>query len=106
MHAFQLYEKIVKPNELGLSLEVYEIFMNVILPNMKHEGTSDQKHIKRATILSSYFEKYKRNLSYKRLDKQLIPSLIGAGLVHEEYDAYACISMIAVVGKKRKKRKK
>ena len=58
--AFKLYENIVKPNELGLSPEVYEIFTQVIEPNMKVAGSDDPKYITRKEILMEYFKKYHR----------------------------------------------
>jgi hypothetical protein len=83
---FALYEKVVKPNELGLSPEVWEIFQRVIQPNMVVEGSSDTPHIKRKEILEHYFAEYHRPLSYKRLDKQLLPALMGAGIIYEDVD--------------------
>lgn len=83
---FQLYEAVVKPNELGLSPEVYEIFKTVIEPNMKIEGPDDPPHISRKEILECYFHEYRRPLSYKRLDKELLPALTGAGIIYEDID--------------------
>jgi hypothetical protein len=77
---FQLYEEIRIPNEMGVTPEVLEIYQNLIEP--KTEGLSFKD------ILETYGKHYSRLLSFYRLQKEIIPSLLGAGLITEEQDPH------------------
>jgi len=74
----QLYEKIRVPNEMGVTPEILEIYQIIIQPKTEGLGTKD--------IQKVYAEQYNRLLSYYRLEKEIIPSLLGAGLITEEQD--------------------
>jgi hypothetical protein len=74
----QLYEKIRVPNEMGVTPEILEIYQVIIQP--KTEGLSLRE------ILEAYAKHYSRCLSAWRLEKEILPTLLGAGLVVEERD--------------------
>lgn len=74
----QLYEKVRIPNEIGVTPEILEIYQAIIQP--KTEGLSLRN------LLEEYTKYYSRRLSVWRLEKEIIPSLLGAGLVIEERD--------------------
>jgi hypothetical protein len=75
---FQLYEKIRVSNEMGVTPEILEIYQNII--QSKTEGSSLKD------ILEGYAKHYSRLLSFYRLEKEIIPCLLGAGLISEERD--------------------
>jgi hypothetical protein len=74
----QLYEKVRVPNEMGVTPEILEIYQVIIQP--KTEGLSLRE------ILEAYAKYYSRCLSVWRLEKEVLPVLLGAGLVVEERD--------------------
>lgn len=75
---FQLYEKIRVSNEMGVTPELLEIYQNIIQPRTEGLSLKD--------ILGAYAKHYSRLLSFYRLEKEIIPSLLGAGLISEEQD--------------------
>jgi len=78
---FWLYSLIAKPNELGLSPQVYEIYESIIKPLlMENEG------IDRKTILSRYHEFYGRALPEDKLRRDILPALEASGLIAQEPD--------------------
>ncbi|MEM2882462.1 MAG: hypothetical protein QXL35_04395 [Candidatus Bathyarchaeia archaeon] len=77
--AFALYDRISRPNELGLSPETYRIYEEVILPLAKSgQGVS------RKQILECHFALYHRPLPEDRLRRQILPALESAGLIGQE----------------------
>jgi len=76
--AFKIYDKVAKSNEIGLSPEFYEIFLNVIqlLINNGNEAS-------REMILAKYFDVNHRHLSDTKLRREIIPQLRTVGLVAE-----------------------
>jgi len=74
--AYILYGKICEANELGISPEVYEIFSKIM--DKLDYGTGMTKQ----DIFAEYLKVYKRPLSSKRLDDEIIPSLLAAGLIY------------------------
>ncbi|MGB6680705.1 MAG: hypothetical protein WBF08_05190 [Candidatus Bathyarchaeia archaeon] len=78
---FNLYDLIARPNELGISPQVYEIYENIVKPLLDiDEGLTRKK------ILGTYREHYGRPLGRKKLEEEILPSLETAGLVIEEPD--------------------
>lgn len=75
---FQLYDKIRVPNEMGVTPEVLEIYENIIQSGTEGLSLKD--------ILERYAKHYNRLLSFWRLDKEIIPTLQGAGLICEDRD--------------------
>jgi len=73
---FDLYSLIAKPNELGISPQVYEIYKEVIEPLLKKEGS-----VSRQRILGAYYEYHGRLLAEDRLRREILPSLESAGLI-------------------------
>jgi len=73
---FRLYSQISKPNELGLSPEIYDIFVKVFKSKM---GTTCRD------IQFRYCHIYNKPLGEKRL-KIIIDTLLSAGLIGEEPD--------------------
>jgi hypothetical protein len=78
---FWLYNLIAKPNELGLSPQVYEIYESVIKPLLVANDGVDRKR-----VLASYHERYGRSLSEERLRRDILPALEASGLVAQEPD--------------------
>jgi hypothetical protein len=78
---FKLYEKVKTPNELGLSPEVWDIFKRVIEPTIEKNGKGEMKD-----FLRGYHKEYGRLLEIRRLKEEILPSLLGAGLLYEDKD--------------------
>lgn len=78
---FWLYGLIAKPNELGLSPQVYEIYESVIKPNFDVE-----RRLRKEEISRFYIEKYGRPLSWKRLELEILPALEASGLISLQPD--------------------
>lgn len=78
---FWLYSLIAKPNELGLSPQVCDIYESVIMP-LLNKGDS----ISRKEIMRAYHSFYGRPLARKKLEEEILPSLETAGLIAEEPD--------------------
>jgi hypothetical protein len=79
--AFWLYGLIAKPNELGLSPQVYEIYESVIKPLLDKGQSASRKE-----IMCAYREFYGRSLSRKKLEEEILPSLETASLITQETD--------------------
>jgi len=78
---FHLYSRIAKPNELGLSPQIYEIYETVIKPLLEsNQGVS------RKSILANYHQHYGRSLPDEKLRREILPALEVAGLVVQEPD--------------------
>jgi hypothetical protein len=77
--AFKLYRMIAPSNELGLSPETYEIYVQVIVPL-----ASENHGISRKEIQKRYYEVFYRPLQDHRLRQQILPSLESAGLIRQE----------------------
>jgi len=75
---FQLYEKIRVPNEMGVTPEILEIYESIVQAKTEGLGLKDIQRL--------YAEHYNRLLSFYRLEKEIIPSLLGAGLITEDWD--------------------
>jgi len=78
---FWLYGLVAKPNELGLSPQVYEIYESVIKPLVTRDGMVD-----RQTILAGYHQQYGRFLSEEKLRREILPALEASGLVMQAPD--------------------
>jgi len=78
---FELYNQIAKPNELGLSPQVYEVYETVIKPLLDNETVVDRR-----SILNKYFDYYGRHLGDETLRREIVPALIECGLVIEQPD--------------------
>jgi hypothetical protein len=78
---FWLYGLVARPNELGLSPQVYEIYESVIKPLLERDGTVD-----RQTILAGYYQQYGRFLSEEKLRREILPALEASGLVMQAPD--------------------
>lgn len=73
--AFKLYEEIAKPNELGISPNVYDIYEKCIKSFLTKRGLT------RTEICRKYLSIYHRALSDDVLRKEILPTLEGAGLI-------------------------
>jgi len=80
---FWLYSLIAKPNELGLSPQVYEIYESIIKPLL-----ADNEGVDRKTILAQYHETYGRALADERLRRDILPALESSGLIGQEPDPH------------------
>ena len=78
---FGLYNQIAKPNELGLSPQIYEVYETIIKPLLDNETEVDRRR-----VLSRYFEHYGRHLADETLRREIVPALIDCGLVVEQPD--------------------
>lgn len=78
---FSLYSLIAKPNELGLSPQVYETYESVIKPLLDKVQSASRKE-----IMCAYREFYGRSLSRKKLEEEILPSLETASLITQETD--------------------
>jgi len=78
---FELYNQIAKPNELGLSPQIYEVYETIIKPLLDNEPVVDRRR-----VLSRYFEHYGRHLAGETLRREIVPALIDCGLVVEQPD--------------------
>jgi len=78
---FELYNRIAKANELGLSPQTYEVYESVIKPLLDNETVADRRR-----ILNRYFEHYGRHLADETLRREIVPALVDCGLVIEEPD--------------------
>jgi hypothetical protein len=78
---FWLYGLVAKPNELGLSPQIYEIHESVIRPLLVQHGMVD-----RQTILAEYRRLYGRFVGDEKLRREIIPALEASGLVMQAPD--------------------
>jgi hypothetical protein len=78
---FELYNHIGKPNELGLSPQIYEVYETIIKPLLDNETVADRRR-----VLSKYFEYYGRHLADETLRREIVPALVDCGLICEEPD--------------------
>jgi hypothetical protein len=78
---FWLYGLVAKPNELGLSPQVYEIYESVIKPLVEKDGM-----VERQAILAKYYERYGRFLAEEKLRREILPALEASGLVMQAPD--------------------
>jgi len=78
---FALYKEIAESNELGLSPQLYEIYTAVIKPLLDPE-----RSLRKDEIASAYLERYGRPLPWRRLDREILPSLEAATLIRLEPD--------------------
>ncbi len=78
---FWLYSLIAKPNELGLSPQVYEIYEAVIKPHLDPGGL-----LRKEDIHGLYFKAYGRHLAWQRLEREILPALEASGLISLQPD--------------------
>jgi hypothetical protein len=78
---FSLYKEIAESNELGLSPQLYEIYVTVIKPLLDPE-----RALGKDEVASAYLERYGRPLPWRRLDREILPSLEAATLIRLEPD--------------------
>lgn len=79
---FELYNEVGKPNELGLSPECYRIYITVIEPLLSEEAGVD-----RQTVRNKYYTLYHRQLSNRKLRREILPALESARLISQEKDS-------------------
>lgn len=75
--AFILYGKICESNELSISPEILEIYKKVF-----EKYCDPTEGITKQTIYMAYFKEYGRHLGVSRLEKEIFPDLMGAGLIY------------------------
>ena len=78
--AFQLWEMISEPQELGVSPFVYQVFKEIIEP-LALESCREIKGCTRTEIMQRFLQLYGRPLSRIRLDRDILPALEAAGLI-------------------------
>jgi len=78
---FKLYSQVAKSNEMGISPHVYEIYTNIIQPQLVPDRGVDRK-----TIQRQYFKIYNRPLTERKLTREILPALESAGLIIQEPD--------------------
>jgi hypothetical protein len=79
---FWLYGLVAKPNELGLSPQIYEIWESVVKPLLGIFDTG----LQRRKILEEYHTVHGRLLTEEKLRREILPALESAGLIHQEKD--------------------
>jgi hypothetical protein len=79
---FNLYGKVAKPNELGLSPQVYQIYEGIIQPLLSEYGL-----VERQQILTEYHRQYGRFLADEKLRREVLPALEASGLVTQAPDS-------------------
>ena len=92
--AFKLYSQLAKPNQYGLSPQIYEIYEKVVIPLLREKNANNNAEenrgnicgVSRKEVLKAYFKVFHRPLSEERLRREVIPSLLAAGLIVEEPD--------------------
>jgi hypothetical protein len=80
---FKLYDSIATPNELGISPRIWEIYEQVMKPFFK---AKNPEGLDKKEILQAYRAKFHRALSRVILEKEIICTLEGAGLIYQEPD--------------------
>ena len=78
---FWLYGLVAKPNELGLSPQIYEVYESVIKPLVEKDGM-----VERQAILAKYYERHGRFLSEEKLRREILPALEASGLIMQAPD--------------------
>ncbi|MEM2915414.1 MAG: hypothetical protein QXH91_08475, partial [Candidatus Bathyarchaeia archaeon] len=80
---FKLYDLIATPNELNMSPRIYEIYQQIIQPLLKSKSSEG---LDKKEILQAYRAKFHRALDRSVLEKEIISTLEGAGLVYLDSD--------------------
>jgi hypothetical protein len=80
---FNLYNRVAKPNEIGLSPHVYDIYQKVIKPHL-----DPTIGLTRRSIQHEYFQYYHRALNDERLRREILPALEAAGLILQDHDPH------------------
>lgn len=76
---FSLYDVICNANEMGISPEVYQIYM-LTLDKYDDDGFGLTKE----QISANYLKEFHRPLSQRRLSKYIIPALMASGLIFKD----------------------
>lgn len=74
----RLYTHIAQANELGLSPEVYDLWINLLQPNIKED-----EEFTRAAFRKIYFGYYHRNIGDKKT-RNVLETLVAVGLLEED----------------------
>ena len=78
---FQLYKEIAESNELGLSPQLYEIYVTVIKPQL-----DPLRALRKDEVAQAYMKHFGRPLSWRRLDREILPCLEASSLIRLEPD--------------------
>ena len=78
---FWLYGLVARPNELGLSPQVYQLYEGIIQPLLAQHGLVDRKQ-----ILTEYHRQYGRFLADEKLRREVLPALEASGLITQSPD--------------------
>ena len=78
---FALYKEIAESNELGLSPQLFEIYVSIIKPLL-----DPLQGLRKDEIASAYLEHFGRALPWRRLSDEILPSLEAASLIRLEPD--------------------
>jgi len=78
---FWLYGLVAEANELGLSPQVYEMYRDIIKPNL-----SLTDPLRKERIAGLYFKIHGRRLGCKQLEKGILPALEASGVVSLQPD--------------------
>ena len=84
--ALSLYKEISKSQELGLAPAVVQIFEEAIVPACLKAKTNGKAGASRADVMQEYSNVAGGKLPDYLLKRQIIPALMGAGLIDEEPD--------------------
>jgi len=78
---FWLYGLVARPNELGLSPQVYQLYEGIIQPLLTQHGL-----VERQQILTEYHRQYGRFLADEKLRREVLPALEASGLITQSPD--------------------
>jgi hypothetical protein len=78
---FWLYGLVAEANELGLSPQVYEMYRDIIKPNL-----SLTDPLRKERIAGLYFKMQGRRLGWKQLERGILPALEASGLISLQPD--------------------
>ena len=84
---FWLYSLVSEANELGLSPQVYEMYRDIIKPNL---GLTDKESVcvplRKERIAGLFFNMHGRHLGWKQLERGILPALEASGLISLQPD--------------------
>jgi hypothetical protein len=79
---FELYERIAPANELGLSPELYAIWLSDIQPLIEENPSGVDNKL----ILTAYHKRTGRFMAPAKLRREILPAIEGAGLITQIQD--------------------
>lgn len=80
IQAFNLWDEISLPQELGLPPYIFNLYKEVIYPAYKEKGVG----LERKDIQKAYYKVYQRQLPDWKLRQEIIPMLEVAGVIYQE----------------------